>query len=735
MDDTNIGQRMRATTRFLIGGLVFVGLLGVAAAFFLSQNTTKLAQSGDVVLLGAAIQEDVLEASLAALAYRNRATSAFAGEVSANIDEVQGDTATLAALLGTSSESTQDAIELSQVAAAYLSEFETATQQQSIVASKAQELASTGLSIRTAIAEIVDHAYASGSGLAGTYAGRMQESLLLAWLYADRYIRTSDDTYLSTSREYIAATRARLGELVPNLRDPSLWSKGPELGSNVDMFEAILNDLVTAITARDSHFDQIDRIGATAVAASERIVDRAIEEQQSRAATSTTLKLATLAAIIIVSGIAAVFALRMASQNVSKIDAGIDTILGMTSALADGNLSVEIVGKEHDHELGRMAQSLQVLKDNSLERIELERASQEREADIRKERAAEEERLRKQREATERKADEDRKKMLVDLRNSIGTVVDAAAAGDFTGRIQTNFADVEVQQMADGVNTLVATVETGINETARALALLSAGDLSQRMTGDFQGTFLELRDNVNSTVETLANLVRRISHQCDAVTANADTMRSDAGDLSRRAEQQAASLEETAAAMAEISATATSSADNATAASKTAREASDKVDEAGHVMETAIQSMDDIKTASDSISEIVTVIDSIAFQTNLLALNASVEAARAGSAGKGFAVVASEVRSLAQRAGDASRDIRTLIDQSSAEVEKGASFVGRTSETLEGVVARVRDLATTMPELTAASKEQATGVPEINSALTQIAQTTQANATLADQRR
>ena len=229
-----------------------------------------------------------------------------------------------------------------------------------------------------------------------------------------------------------------------------------------------------------------------------------------------------------------------------------------------------------------------------------------------------------------------------------------------------------------------------MKEVARVMSTVAAGDLTERMTGSYAGLFAELQASVNETLATLTRVVDDIAAGCEAVTKQAAQMTEQSVELARRAEQQAASLEETSAAMEEISATARSSADGAAHANEFATKATGRVDEAGRVVASAVGAMSDIRAASTRIGEIVSVIEGIAFQTNLLALNASVEAARAGSAGKGFAVVATEVRALAQRSSTASQDIKALIDESAAQVNRGVSLVEETGTTLKEIVEGVR---------------------------------------------
>jgi methyl-accepting chemotaxis protein len=264
---------------------------------------------------------------------------------------------------------------------------------------------------------------------------------------------------------------------------------------------------------------------------------------------------------------------------------------------------------------------------------------------------------------------------------------------------------------------------------------MADGDLTIRMQGSHRGLFHNLQKAIDETALTLGEVIREISHQCDDIGKSSLQMESQANDLSSRAETQAAALEETSAAMKELSNSVQSGAAAARKSSTIAKTAKQHVSEAGEVVGASISAMTDIKGASEKIKDIVAVMDSIAYQTNLLALNASVEAARAGEAGKGFAVVATEVRALAQRSGDASRDIKALIEETVSQVERGVGLVERTGSTLKDVVEGVESMSATMDGLTVRAQDQASGVSEVTSAVLQMDSITQKNAALADDSR
>jgi len=275
--------------------------------------------------------------------------------------------------------------------------------------------------------------------------------------------------------------------------------------------------------------------------------------------------------------------------------------------------------------------------------------------------------------------------------------------------------------------------EKGAEECTNILQYLAKGDLTHEMHGDYEGTFSEIKDSLNATIQRLRGIVNQIIETADVVSSASSEISDGSVDLSSRTEEQASNLEETAASMEELTATVrqnTESAENANRKSDSARDVAVK---GGEVVSNAVGAMKNIEESSQKIADIISVIDEIAFQTNLLALNAAVEAARAGEAGKGFAVVASEVRALAGRSASASKEIKQLIGESVQEVDSGAQLVNEAGETLDKIVEAVREVASIMQEIASASAEQSSGIDEINSAVAQMDEMTQQNAALVEE--
>ncbi|MEP1198900.1 methyl-accepting chemotaxis protein [Tateyamaria sp.] len=290
--------------------------------------------------------------------------------------------------------------------------------------------------------------------------------------------------------------------------------------------------------------------------------------------------------------------------------------------------------------------------------------AQEREADAQRQVREAEEKIKTKAEA----AAAEREEMMRHLGASFGTVVDAALRGVFTKRVDAPFADEILNKLAHDINRQLRSADTGLSHTGEVLERIAKGDMTQPMKGDFKGAYGKLQGNVNGMLDALRSLVIEVSVSSGTLSSSSSELRDTANAMSSHAEQNAASVEQTSAALEELSASIRQASTNASAAAQIARRTAQSSD---IVAAEAAASMDSIADASKEISRVVNVIDDIAFQINLLALNAGIEAARAGDAGRGFSVVASEVRHLAQRASEASKEIKAVISLSNAAVLDG----------------------------------------------------------------
>ncbi|KFC71827.1 Methyl-accepting chemotaxis protein [Devosia sp. LC5] len=319
------------------------------------------------------------------------------------------------------------------------------------------------------------------------------------------------------------------------------------------------------------------------------------------------------------------------------------------------------------------------------------------------------------------------------LQSGFGDVVDAAVAGDFSHRIVADFPDEDLNRLANAINLLLGTVERGVAETGMVLTALADTDLTRRMDGDYRGAFAKLETDTNKVVDTLSELVNRLKGTSGSLRTATGEILSGANDLSERTIKQAATIEQTTAAIEQLSNAVLENAKRAETASSKAQAVSHTATEGGQVMDEANAAMAGIEASSARISNIIGLIDDIAFQTNLLALNASVEAARAGDAGKGFAVVAIEVRRLAQSAAGASAEVKQLIEASAEEVRGGTKLVGQAAEKLLDILAVAQESSSLIDSIAHANKQQSSALQEVTAAVRQMDEMTQHNAALVEQ--
>ncbi|MGV8833193.1 MAG: methyl-accepting chemotaxis protein [Devosia sp.] len=387
-------------------------------------------------------------------------------------------------------------------------------------------------------------------------------------------------------------------------------------------------------------------------------------------------------------------------------------LVRLATQIADDPSSVDTVpSTKRTDELGAMARAVEVFRENG------QKVAQMTEAEA----------------AQVLRTQAERATMMQELQRAFGNVVDAAISGDFSKRVEAEFPDAELNTLAGSVNALVETVDRGLEETGQVLASLAETNLTQRVKGDYQGAFAKLKDDTNAVGDKLTDIVGQLRKTSRGVRSATGEILAGANDLSERTTKQAATIEETSATMEQLAGTVLQSAKQAQEASVKSQEVSRTAEEGGVVMSQATGAMERITSSSAKISNIIGLIDDIAFQTNLLALNASVEAARAGDAGKGFAVVAVEVRRLAQSAASASSDVKVLIEQSATEVAGGSKLVAEAAGKLEAILDGIRANSAVMETIARDSKEQASSIEEVNVAVRQMDEMTQHNAALVEQ--
>jgi len=380
-------------------------------------------------------------------------------------------------------------------------------------------------------------------------------------------------------------------------------------------------------------------------------------------------------------------------------------------AIAAGDFATEVPYVNRGNELGAMARAVEVFRASGLRISEMTEA-----------------------EAARIIADQQaRQEMMTQLQSAFGAVVDAAVAGDFSQQVAVEFPDPELNGLASSINSLVATFNRGVTGIGEVLGALANTDLTQRMEGDYDGAFAKLKSDVNAVADKLSEVVGQLRETSGTLKTATGEILSGANDLSERTTRQAATIEETSAAMEQLARTVMKNAELAGEASTVAGTVTQAAEDGGQVMHRATEAMERITQSSAKISNIIGLIDDIAFQTNLLALNASVEAARAGDAGKGFAVVAVEVRRLAQSAASASAEVKVLIDQSATEVAGGSKLVVDAAGKLEAVLGASRSSSALMIDIARESRQQAGSIDEVSTAVRTMDEMTQHNAALVEE--
>ncbi len=467
-----------------------------------------------------------------------------------------------------------------------------------------------------------------------------------------------------------------IGRMVPALKPPS-----DELMGLMDQFGAVYEKIVVAkqggrndeALALVRSLDQLSPLFSTKSGANNTALNEMVANGGKTISSDTSSIIFTSMVALGLAVIATIgLAFYVASIGITR---PMEALRQRMAALAGGETEAAVFGTDRRDEIGAMAQTVEVFRSNAKEQARLSAAT----------------------EAQRREADAERAANEAIRTEEAGTLADV------------------VQALAGGL---------------RALA---DGDLSHRIERPFTAKLDTLRNDFNHSVEKLNQAMQLVGTNAHAITAGANEIRTSSDDLSRRTEQQAASVEQTAAALEEITTTVRDGAKRAEEARKLVVATGEDARNSGTVVRSAVDAMHAIEKSSGEISNIIGVIDEIAFQTNLLALNAGVEAARAGEAGKGFAVVAQEVRELAQRSAQAAKEIKGLINTSSSQVASGVTLVGDTGKALENIVSQVQHITGHVQAIADAYREQSLGLQEINTAVNTMDQGTQQNAAMVEE--
>jgi methyl-accepting chemotaxis protein len=513
---------------------------------------------------------------------------------------------------------------------------------------------------------------------------RVEKRLFEARMHFWMAIDSKDPLHWTKSGEGFAVADEWLNDLLAGTTDPDRAAQAQKMSDFVKAYRKLVNrlrfteqqngglsaDEVKAATEEVGKIeDSMTKLGEQLAIAYKDVAETRAAEAKDSAGFVQIL-------IVTAGGAGVVIGVLLSFLFARGIGQPIIRMTRVMNSLATGDLTVSLANAEDRNEIGEMARAVLVFRDAAIEKNRLEAE-------------AAEQRLH---------AEGDRERNEQAQREAI------------------------IQERAIVADSIGA-----------ALSKLAAKDLTYRISSDIPAAYRKLQADFNAAISQLEEAMLSVVGSSDAIHAGSQEISAATADLSRRTEQQAASLEETAATLDQVTATARKAADGTIHARKVVAVAEGDAQKSGEVIHKAVAAMGAIEKSSQQISQIIGVIDEIAFQTSLLALNAGVEAARAGDAGRGFAVVAAEVRALAQRSAEAAKEIKGLISTSTAQVSQGVVLVAETGKSLERIMAQVSEINSIVSEIAAGAKEQSIALQEVNAAINQMDQVTQQNAAMVEQ--
>lgn len=495
-------------------------------------------------------------------------------------------------------------------------------------------------------------------------------------------------------------SRATLAKFAATSLAPEVSDAAKELSVRYETWRVSARVVLGLDPSIEIPTEELIARGETSVRQQLQIIDSLVSSAASQAvAEAGTSLTASLRSELAYSAVGAMIGILVLLVITQRIVGPISRITRTMRELSGGQLDVAIPARRGASEIKAMIDALGVFKENAIAREKLESATRAQNSDL---------------SALSSEA------ALLQLQ--MAETVERATNGDFSGRITGPFGRPENQALASSLNALVESFEGGIDETSRVLSSLAAADLTVRFQGQHKGAFAKLQHDANSVTEHLASVIARLSAACNSVSLASDAIQSGTQQLNTRFSSQAATVQETNATTETVASTVSQNAKRAGETSSVVRQTSAVAGTGSEVMQGAQSAMVQITESAAKISDIIGVIEDIAFQTNLLALNAGVEAARAGESGKGFAVVATEVRGLAQKTAQASNEVKALIQRSSSEVQQGADMVRKATEQFSHIVGSIGSISALSHEIATDSANQSENLNQLTSAMRSLDQ-------------
>jgi methyl-accepting chemotaxis protein len=513
---------------------------------------------------------------------------------------------------------------------------------------------------------------------------RVEKRVFEARMHFWMALGSGDQKHWNKSSEGFAVADEWLTDLLAGTAEPDRAAKATKMSELVKTYRKLVNrlrftqqqngtltpdEIATGTADAVKVEDVMTKLGEQLATDYKNASEAAVSDARDSASFIQTLIMGAGAAGLLVGVAFSLLFTRSIGQPIIRMTR-------VMQALAKGDLAISLPNAAHRNEIGDMARAVLVFRDAAIEKARLEEeAAQQR-----------------------------------------------LYADDERGRAEQAQREAIVQERAIVAESIGA-----------GLSRLAAKDLTYRMSHEIPEAYRKLRADFNAAISQVEDAMLSVAASATAIHSGSQEIASATADLSRRTEQQASSLEETARTLDEVTVAAKKAADGTVHARKVVANAQSDAQKSEEVISKAVAAMGAIEKSSQQISQIIGVIDEIAFQTNLLALNAGVEAARAGDAGRGFAVVASEVRALAQRSAEAAKEIKRLISTSTTQVSDGVVLVAETGKSLARIMAQVTEINNVVADIASGAKEQSRAIEGVNEAINQMDQATQQNAAMVEQ--